>query len=227
MPKFVLFDIDGTLIDAGGVGLRALNRALEDLTGIPDGFSGVDLAGKTDLQIIREALRTLSLPSDNGLEPSLIHSYLDHLRGEMARCKGHLKPGVRHLLPELRQRPDIHLGLLTGNMEDGARLKLGPFGLNEFFPLGAFGGDHEDRNRLLPIAVQRLREQEGIRVRMEECVIIGDTPRDVACALPHGSPCIAVATGRYSVEALREAGANLALPDLSDMDRIVRWIEEI
>jgi len=185
--NLLLFDIDGTLIDAGGAGARALNQALEDVSGIPEGFRGIDLAGKTDLQIIREGLRKMGLQPGDGIESALVGRYTTHLRGEMARCRGHLKPGVKELLPRLRERVGIHLGLLTGNVDEGARLKLGPFGLNDFFPIGAFGDDDEDRNRLLPVVVRRLLEKDGISVLHRECVVIGDTPRDVECARENGS----------------------------------------
>jgi len=224
MPKFVLFDIDQTLIDAKGAGARALASALRELCGDSCTVQGLEMAGKTDLQIVREALYLGGLASDEGLVLAVSKSYIHHLRREMASCKGHLLPGVKELLPRLREQEGVHLGLLTGNLEEGARLKLGPFGLNEFFPLGAFGGDREDRNELLPVAVERLRAQEGIQIQFQDCVVIGDTPRDVACAKVHGSHCIGVATGRYSLEALRCAGADLAVEDLSSTEEILSWI---
>ncbi len=226
MLRFVLFDIDQTLIDAKGAGARALASALRELCGGNCGIEGLEMAGKTDLQIVKEALGREGLALDEGLVLKVSRSYIHHLRQEMASCKGHLMPGVRELLGRLREQEGVHLGLLTGNLEEGARLKLGPFGLNEFFPLGAFGGDREDRNQLLPVAVERLKAERGIQVRFEECVVIGDTPRDVACAKVHGSPCIGVATGRYSVEVLRSAGADLAVEDLSRTEEILEWIHK-
>lgn len=224
MSRFVLFDIDQTLIDAKGAGRRALACALRDLCGEACTIQGLEMAGKTDLQIVREALSMGGLASDDGLVLAVSRSYIQHLKREMASCKGHLMPGVKELLPRLREQEGVHLGLLTGNLEEGARLKLGPFGLNEFFPLGAFGGDREDRNQLLPIAVGRLKAQKGIRVQFRECVVIGDTPRDVACAKMHGSQCIGVATGRYSTAELKSAGADLAVGNLSQTNEILAWI---
>lgn len=224
MPRFVLFDIDQTLIDAKGAGSRALASALRELCGDSCTIQGLEMAGKTDLQIVREALSLGGLASDNGLVTAVSKSYIQHLRVEMASCKGHLMPGVRELLPRLREQEGVHLGLLTGNLEEGARLKLGPFGLNEFFPLGAFGGDREDRNELLPVAVERLKAQRGVDLEFSDCVVIGDTPRDVACAKVHGSLCVGVATGRYPVEVLRDAGADLAVKDLSCTEEILGWI---
>lgn len=224
MPRFVLFDIDQTLIDAKGAGARALACALNEVCGEKCTIQGLEMAGKTDLQIMREALSMGGLASEDGLLLAVSRSYIHHLRREMASCKGHLMPGVKELLPRLREQEGVYLGLLTGNLEEGARLKLGPFGLNEFFPLGAFGGDREDRNQLLPVAVERLKVQRGIRIQFRECVVIGDTPRDVVCARVHGSPCIGVGTGRYSVADLRSAGADLAVEDLSRTEEILDWI---
>lgn len=220
----VLFDIDGTLIYSGGAGVRALNRALEDLTGIPEGFATVDCAGKTDPQIIREGFRQWRLSLDDGMMERFIQRYLHHLPGEVGRGLGHLKPGVLSLLQSLEAMGGVHLGLLTGNLEAGARIKLEPFELNPFFPLGAFGSDCEDRNRLLPVAVARLKERRGKAVAFSHCVVIGDTPRDVFCARVHGARSLAVATGPYSMEELKGSGADLVVSDLQDTEAILGWI---
>jgi phosphoglycolate phosphatase-like HAD superfamily hydrolase len=118
----------------------------------------------------------------------------------------------------------VYLGLLTGNVEAGARLKLNTFGLNRFFPVGAFGDDSEDRNLLLPFAVKRLLVSQSISVNPEQCVVIGDTPNDIDCARVHGAAAIAVATGSYSLEQLMKTTADLVLPDLSGTEQIVEWI---
>lgn len=225
MKRFVLFDIDGTLIYSGGAGVRSLNGALQDLTGIEAGFRHIDCAGKTDMQIIREGLNLWGVEARDGLVRRFIDRYLAHLRFEMTTTQGHVKPGITELLRALQEVEGIFLGLLTGNLEEGARLKLGPFGLNPFFPVGAYGSDAEDRNELLPVAMERLSQDHGIAVDPAECVVVGDTPRDVACARVHGAPCIAVATGPYPIEALKAAGADLALPDLSDTARVLRWLK--
>jgi phosphoglycolate phosphatase-like HAD superfamily hydrolase len=225
--KLVLFDIDGTLVDSGGAGARALSRAMEELTGIRDGLQGIELAGKTDPQIVREGLQRWGLPWTDGLPAAVLNRYLVRLREEVARGGGHVKPGVREILVRLGKAPGTHLGLLTGNVEEGARIKLEPFDLNSFFPLGAFGSDHEDRNRLIPVAARRFMERHQARIPHERCLVIGDTPRDVACARVHGSRCIAVATGSYSMARLEETGADLVTADLSDTDRIAAWIERM
>jgi len=224
MPTFVLFDIDGTLVSLDGAGSRSLNRAMEDLLGIQNGFREINFAGKTDFQIIREGLQKFDLLNRADLLDSLLDRYLDNLRIEVATGRGHVKNGVKELLLKLRDSRDVYLGLLTGNVEAGARIKLEPFGLNRFFPVGAFGDDSEDRNVLLPFAVQRLLDSEFISVNYEHCLVIGDTPSDVECAQVHGASSIAVATGTYSLEQLKKTTADLVLSDLADTEQIVEWI---
>jgi phosphoglycolate phosphatase-like HAD superfamily hydrolase len=223
-PVFVLFDIDGTLISLDGAGSRSLNRAMEDLLGIPNGFREINFAGKTDFQIIREGLQKLDLLDRDDLVNSLLNRYLDHLRTEVALGRGHLKEGAVELLLKLQELRDVYLGLLTGNVAAGAKLKLEPFGLNQFFPVGGFGDDSEDRNLLLPFAVQRLLHSESIEVKYEHCVVIGDTPSDVECGQVHGASSIAVATGTYSLEELENTTADLVLSDLANTEQIVEWI---
>ncbi len=187
MPKFILFDIDHTLIDSGGSGALALNLAFQDVTGIANGFAGIGFAGKTDLGIIRDALEKNRIQIQDGWLGRFLDIYLAHLRTATARGMGHIKPGVRDLLERLVADQDFHLGLLTGNIEEGARTKLEPFALNPFFPIGAFGSDSEDRNVLLPLAVRRLAANSSILIDYTDCVVIGDTPLDVACAKAHGA----------------------------------------
>ena len=224
MYKFILFDIDGTLVSLDGAGSRSLNRAMEELLQVTDGFRGIDFAGKTDLQIIREGLGTLGLTDGDDLMHSLLNRYLVHLRAEVSTGRGHVKKGIRELLPALQNLEGIYLGLLTGNAETGARLKLEPFGLNRYFPVGAFGSDSEDRNLLLPIAVERLQEETSASVNYEHCVVIGDTPKDVECAHVHGASAVAVATGTYPLKELEKTAAELVTADLSDTEKIVDWI---
>jgi phosphoglycolate phosphatase len=227
MPKVVLFDIDDTLMNSGKAGYEALNRTLEDMTGIPDGFETIDCAGKTDPSIIKEAMQTWGLSTENGALEEFIEEYLKRLAFYMTLGRGHVKPGIYELLNRLAEDEQIHLGLLTGNIQRGARLKLEPFSMNSFFPFGAFGDDEEDRNLLLPIAKNRFTEMSGIETVYSDCIIIGDTPRDVTCARKYDAPCIAVATGRYSIDDLTATAANLVVSDLGDTDEIYQWIRSV
>jgi phosphoglycolate phosphatase len=221
--RLILFDIDGTLIDSGGAGVRALDIAMKELFGIENAFHGISMAGKTDPLIMREGLAKHRLPLNGNLE-AIIETYLKHLRKEVQNDRKTLKHGVYDVLEKLQSMTDIVLGLLTGNLEMGARIKLAPFKINEYFPAGAFGSDDEDRNMLLPVAVQRFQELVQERIRIEECVVIGDTPRDVECAKIYGARCYAVATGPYSADALRETGADYVAEDLSDHAPLLQFL---
>jgi phosphoglycolate phosphatase len=227
MPKFILFDIDHTLIDSGGSGALALNLAFQQVTGIANGFAGIRFAGETDLKIIRDALEKHHIEIQDGWLGRFLDVYLIRLRKATSRGMGHVKPGVRDLLRALSADQDFQLGLLTGNIEEGARTKLEPFALNPFFPVGAFGSDSEDRNALLPLAVSRLAANSSILIGYSDCVIIGDTPLDVACAKAHGARSIAVATGPYAIQALRETDSDLVIQDLSNTDEIVNWLKNL
>lgn len=149
---------------------------------------------------------------------------MDSLVSEIRTASKSIKPGVIDLLNYLTRQQDTQIGLLTGNIEKGARVKLGSLGLNEFFPFGAFGSDHEDRNRLLPIAVQKMRDHTGDETAYENCIVIGDTPRDVQCAKPYGAVTVAVATGRYGLQALQETKADYVFEDLTVATEAIREI---
>jgi len=227
VPRFILFDIDGTLTDSAGAGRRALNQAMLEATGTEDGFRGVGFAGKTDLLIIREGLEKLGLDPSDPMISLVAGRYVANLRTEVAKGGGHVKVGARELIEGLQNSDACVLGLLTGNLEEGARIKLEPFGLNKFFAVGAYGDDAEDRNLLLPIALLRLREQRGMSLNPRDCLVIGDTPKDVECARVHGALSIAVATGPYPLEVLRETGADLVVPDLSGTARLLASIRRL
>jgi phosphoglycolate phosphatase len=220
--RLLLFDIDGTIMDSGGAGVRSLDYAFRDVLSAHSIFSDISMAGKTDLQIVKEGLAKLGLPTDNGYVPKILDSYIGHLKTEIEKSNKHLKPGIKEAMETLaNENARYQLGLLTGNFEQGARIKLGTFGLNEYFPSGAFGSDHENRNKLLPIAVERFRIISGRDFKFSDCIIIGDTPRDVACAKPYDATCIAVATGPYDAQSLIDAGADVVVEDLSDTENFL------
>jgi phosphoglycolate phosphatase len=220
--RLVLFDIDGTLIDSGGAGVRSLELALRELFSIDNGFHDISMAGKTDTQIIKEGLTKHSIPA-NGNINAVIEAYLNYLQKEINNDRKHVKPGIYEVLKELKPLQDLGLGLLTGNIEQGARIKLEPFGLNDYFPTGAFGSDDEDRNNLLPVALKRFEELFQQKIETDNCIVVGDTPRDVECAHIYGAMCIAVATGPYSYDALMEAGADYVVHDLLDQNILLQF----
>jgi len=221
VTHLVLFDIDGTLVLTGGAGMRAMNRACEDLVRSENAMAGVTFAGRTDWSILDDILRNHGHTLDEILLDELRARYVTHLAEEIVlpgRGVKDVMPGIRPLLEALRTRAGVDVGLLTGNFLEGARIKLEYFDLWKYFPWGAFGGDASNRNDLVPIALARARER-GIdveAVRPGNILVVGDTPNDVECALVAGATPVAVATGSYSVDQLRAAGADVVFSDLSD-----------
>jgi phosphoglycolate phosphatase-like HAD superfamily hydrolase len=226
----VLFDIDGTLVLTGGAGLRAMNRACEHLVGHQSALDGVTLAGRTDWIILDNALTNNGLALDPALLSELRRRYVEHLREEIELPGKGVKavmPGIRDLLDALASRADMALGLLTGNFEEGARIKLEHFDLWKYFRCGAYGDDASDRNHLVPIAMQRAKDCGLADASPSQVFVIGDTPHDVACAHAAGATPIGVATGSYTVDQLRAAGAEIAFEDLSDTPAVVRVLEGV
>jgi phosphoglycolate phosphatase-like HAD superfamily hydrolase len=222
MKKLILFDIDGTLIYTGGAGTTSLDKAFYCLFGVKNAFRNIPMAGKTDRQIMREGLQLHNLPYMNGNIDALTEGYLKNLKVEINNPRRRFQPGIKAILDILRGQ-GFPLGLLTGNLEEGARIKLKPFGLNEYFPEGAFGSDHEDRDMLLPIALSKFAGR-GLEFTPEQCIVVGDTPRDVRCARVHGASSIAVATGPYSKEALHETEADIVFDSLEDVEKCMDFI---
>jgi phosphoglycolate phosphatase len=228
--NLVLFDIDGTLVLTGGAGLRAMNRACAELVGHADALSGIPVAGRTDRIILADVVARMGRVLDDELLAVLQDRYLAHLREEILAPgamptaeylgpRGGTKavmPGIRELLDVLHPRPDVFLGLVTGNFEEGARTKLEHFDLWRYFRCGAYGDDAEDRNALVPIAVERARRQGLPGIAGERIFVVGDTPHDIACARAAGAVPVAVATGGFTVDQLRACGADLVFADLSD-----------
>ena len=226
--KVALFDIDGTLLWTKGAGRRAMERALAANIGT-SGPADHRYDGKTDRQIVREAMRHEGFADaevDARME-RVMANYVAELTVELERDDHgvELLPGVLELLDALEKRDDVVLGLLTGNVVHGAERKLRCVGI-EFarFPVGAFGSDGEHRHDLPAIARDRASAHIGRPVRGDACVIIGDTPSDIACGRGIGARAIAVATGHYDVASLEACNPHAVFPDLTDTMAIVRAI---
>lgn len=219
MRRLLLFDIDGTLV-SGGPAKEAFRVALMDAFGTVGPIEVHEFSGKTDPQIARELLQAAGLdPADiEAGFPGLFRRYLEELEARLPAEPMTILPGVPELVEALSRKADVALGLLTGNIAGGARLKLGSAGLHDHFPTGAFGSDSEERNDLPAVAVDRAQERWGVRFAAEEVLVIGDTPRDVECGLAHGVTTVAVATGNFDGETLARAGAHHVLTDFRDRD---------
>ena len=228
MPKVLLFDIDGTLVLTGRAGVRAMNRACRQVIGHSNALDGVAVAGRTDWIILHDALRAIGHEMDEDLFARLRDTYVTLLRQEILLPGEGVKavlPGVAGLLDALRARPDVFLALLTGNFEEGARIKLEHFDLWRYFKCGAFGDDAADRNALVPFALDRARACGLDAIAPEDVLVVGDTPHDVACARAAGAVPVGVATGSFSVPDLRGSGADIVFPDLGDTAAFMRVID--
>lgn len=223
--KLILFDIDQTLIDSGGAGSRSLDLAFKQIFGVDHAFAAIEMAGKTDPQIVKEAFQLHGIHDSESIMPDFFEIYVGFLKNCVHNAEGHIEPGIERALSGLASMDGIVLGLLTGNIAEGARIKLERYGLYSYFTTGAFGSDSEDRNELLPVAVEKLHKESSIRVDYQSCVVIGDTPRDIGCAKPHGAMAVGVATGPYSIETLADAGADAVFADLSDTARLISIIK--
>jgi phosphoglycolate phosphatase-like HAD superfamily hydrolase len=222
MHTLILFDIDGTLV-RGGPAKIAFNTAMLETYGTAGAVESYDFSGKTDPQIARELL------SDTGLDDGVIEAgldalwdrYIEELESRMGANPMRLLPGVASLIEALDSEPDVAIGLVTGNIIRGARLKLGSVGLAQCFEVGAYGSDHGVREHLPAIALQRAFEAWGVRFAPESAVIVGDTPRDVECGKYEGTRTVAVATGRISRAQLETTGADAIFDDFSDVASVI------
>jgi phosphoglycolate phosphatase-like HAD superfamily hydrolase len=248
--KLLLFDVDGTLVLTGGAAVRAMDEAFHDVFGVRGAFDHVPMPGRTDGAILKDAF-TRALPQSQTLADALAATGVHPVDAEIARYKAAyfarfteeivkpvpvnpakparhrfkgVLPGVREVLDALDGRPDVFLALLTGNYEQGARIKLEYFDLWRYFRCGAYGDDSLDRHALVPVAVARSRAAGCPPVGLRDVVIIGDTPLDVACARDAGVGCLAVATGGFSADALRASGADLVFETLEDTDAVVEGL---
>lgn len=222
--KLILFDIDGTLLWTNGAGRRAIHRALLDETGTAGPVDGFRFDGKTDPQIVRELLALAGHPAaaDDGRVHAVCDRYVALLEAELTRPAQatRVMPGVPDLLAALAPREaggDALVGLLTGNLERGAALKLRSAGIPPHrFAVGAYGSDSADRIDLPPVAARRAAERTGRTFAGGDIVIVGDTPADVACGAPIGARAVAVATGFFDAAALAAAGAAHVFADLRE-----------
>jgi phosphoglycolate phosphatase-like HAD superfamily hydrolase len=228
-PRLVLFDIDGTLLLTAGAGRRAIVAALGGEVEDPGRFVGVRFDGKTDPQIVAELLEAAGQPESTESERirRVCHRYIGLLALELARptTRTTLMPGVRSLLDRLEACPGVVLGLLTGNLAEGAALKLRSGGIDPArFRVGAYGSDAVHRPALPQIAARRAEPFFGRIPHGPEVVIIGDTPADIHCGQGISACAVGVATGSYPAGALAACGAHAVFEDLSDTEGVLEVI---
>jgi phosphoglycolate phosphatase-like HAD superfamily hydrolase len=224
----VLFDIDGTILLTHGAGLKAMLDAGRELFGERFTTDGVEFSGRLDMLIWSDLTRINGVTNTDDEHDRFRAAYGRHLT---ARLTGNptakLLPGVRELVDHLSGVDHITLGLLTGNYPEIGRFKIQMAGLDpDVFKVAAWGCDGSARRDLPPVAMQRLVELTGRTARGEEVAIIGDTLHDIDCAKAHGCRSIGVATGAFSVDELRAAGADLAAETLADTASLIRWMVE-
>lgn len=223
--RLLLWDIDATLITSGGGGDNALKRAVEERFGTKDDLREIEIAGRTDRHIARSILRKHGVEPNDEAVSALLDIYLRHLRELLPQLNGRVLPGVKEILERLKAKPDRVLGLLTGNLERGAKLKLERYGLWDYFEFGAFADDHHDRNELGAFARRRAAEKHGHEFEVARIDVIGDTGHDIACGKAFGARTIAVATGSWTRDQLAQQAPDFLFDDLSQVDEVMHALD--
>jgi len=221
-PLVWFFDVDGTLLLTEGAGRRAIAAALRERFGVDDDLEHVPMAGRTDPLIVADAMRAHGLAFDgDGARVAFWDAVFDHMRRLMSPPRGGLLPGAAEAVERAGAEPGWTRALLTGNVHEMARIKLGAFGLWDRFEFGAFGDEAPDRNALAQVAVGRAAERCG--AEPARCVVVGDTEHDIACARAAGARAVAVATGGRPRAELARHEPDLLLDDLRDPDALFDW----
>ncbi len=226
--RLLLFDIDATLLLTGGAGFRSMVRAGREVFGPELTWDGIEMSGGLDPVLVAGAAARSALEVGPGSLEAFRRSYVVFLREELERGARDVRamPGVHGVLAHLRRREDVVLGLLTGNYPEGAALKLAAVGIDPaWFPVTAFGDEAGCRPELVVEALRKLEAIQGLPADPSRTIIIGDSPRDVECALKNGCIAFGVATGKYGAEVLRAAGAHRVAQDLSDPSLLFELLE--
>ena len=223
-PRVVYWDIDGTLIRGNGAGVEAWLRAWKDCFDSDVTIDGIRWAGRTDPYISLLFFEKMGMEEDRQQVSRFLDRYVDFLPEELERAEGSLLPGISGILNRVQAIPGLDQGLLTGNVERGARTKLRFFEIWDHFAFGSFADGVYDRDELAPVALELARKHVDPRLRGEDLLVVGDTPFDVQCGKVIGAQTLAVATGYAPRESLEEAAPDWLLDDLSDVDGFFRLI---
>lgn len=232
MPPFLLlWDIDGTILRSGGAGMKAMYKVAGRLFGEHHTWDGIDPGGNLDPAIFAEFARINKLGDDPSHHDTFHDHYLIELKSELAAARDAVRalPGIHEIFDTLRERSrtrgDLVMGMLTGNYTKAVPLKLEAVGVNpDWFEVTAFGDEGRTRPDLVAVALRKFEKLTGVPADPRRVIVIGDTPRDVACAHAHGCVCLAVATGGHGVEALLAAGADVVVTDLADPSPLLALI---
>jgi phosphoglycolate phosphatase-like HAD superfamily hydrolase len=220
-PKLLLFDIDGTLLTARGVPKKAMATVLSRRYLKFRYDVSYDFSGRTDPQIIEHLLQYDNRDFSDDLIKEILEEFCIELEKEFYDGqKPEIHPGVQVLIPQMRKKEHVFLGLVTGNVSEGARIKLEAAEMHHYFPIGGFGDDSKDRNELPPIAQKRAESHYNKIFEPENIWIIGDSVHDIKCAQINGLRCLAVSTGYTSKEDLEAVYPEYLENDLSDLNRI-------
>jgi len=216
--RLVLFDIDGTLVSTGGAGVKAFGEAFEAAFGIVNVTDTIKFAGRTDYSLFREMCRHGGIDCTAENRELFFSHYLRLVDSHLDASKGGPFPGVVRMLDELAAMQDAPtLGLLTGNIREGAKRKLGAYGLWDRFAMGGFSDDDEDRNLIAAAAAAKGGEYLECQLAGPEIVVVGDTPKDITCGKHIGARTLGVATGGATLEALRVCRPDWAVADLTHL----------
>lgn len=225
MKKLLLWDIDGTLIVSGRAGIFALEKAFSKQFGREPDFTHLDVSGRTDKWIARQVLEQQSIPVTNENIHAFLEAYLEILGEELHARPGRVLPGILDLLEKFSRHPAVAQGLLTGNLQRGAQIKLEHYKVWHYFAFGAFGDDSPMRNDLGPHAVRRASENHAVHFAPADIFVIGDTPHDIECGKAIGAKTIGVATGGFNAASLLAHEPTAVFADFSDPAAFIKLIE--
>ncbi|MAX36889.1 MAG: haloacid dehalogenase [Gimesia sp.] len=217
-----LFDIDGTLIDSGGAGQRSILHMLEEEFQVSAPVEGIPTAGRTDHSIMVDLFEYFNIANTSENRQRFEQGYLNLLADKLKEHQGRVLPGIREILDSLSRQANVDLGLLTGNFEQGAKQKLAHYELDHYFDFGAYGDHHVDRDDVAHEALRQIRERHATEILEQTSVwVLGDTPNDITCGRAIGANVIAVATGVYSLEELRNCEPDYLFEHFKDVQPVL------
>lgn len=225
--KLILLDIDGTILNGKGTGKRSIQAAMIKIFGTAGDIDNYDLHGKTDPQIATDLLTKEGYSKDSIIKvlPILFDIYLSILKKEVKGGRAlEVLPGVREFIKTIARNKNVIAGLLTGNIEEGAKIKLNSIKLWKYFQIGAFGSDSENRNELPGFAIKRAKNKFGMEFKGKDIIIIGDTPLDIECGEEYNAMSVAVATGKHTTEELKKYKPDFVFENLADYKTVIKKI---